>query len=365
MALRAGRYERFARRESAALVCHWITGLSGCQRGLRPRAVRALPADPARSMTRRAQFFRTWTPPVERRRGGSASPRSSVRSTRASSLAPVNLAESIRRYGHLAARHRSARQPAGRRPSPAARDARRHRSRAQARAGRRSSRGPAAGRVRRRCGMWSSGCAASTAATTGYDIAHIFVPEERQWLREAIETGRYRAPADPIDPVALLDRLTDVEVFERFLHRTFPGKTRFSIEGLDMLVPILDEVLSEAAEAGLRQAFIGMAHRGRLNVMAHVMGKPYEQILAEFKDPVRDALDLEGVQWSRRRQVPPRRVARDQRRRRGRSGRVDAAEPEPSRSDQSGARGHGARGRHRRAAAPGRRRSIRTPCCPS
>jgi len=135
-------------------------------------------------------------------------------------------------------------------------------------------------------------------STTGYDVAHIFVPDERRWLREAIETGRFRAPADPIDPVALLDRLTDVEVFERFLHRTFPGKTRFSIEGLDMLVPILDEVLSEAAEAGLRQAFVGMAHRGRLNVMAHVMGKPYEQILAEFKDPVQNELDLEGVQWT-------------------------------------------------------------------
>jgi 2-oxoglutarate dehydrogenase E1 component len=130
-------------------------------------------------------------------------------------------------------------------------------------------------------------------STTGYDVAHIFVPDERRWLREAIETGRFRAPADPIDPVALLDRLTDVEVFERFLHRTFPGKTRFSIEGLDMLVPILDEVLSEAAEAGLRQAFVGMAHRGRLNVMAHVMGKPYEQILAEFKDPIHE-LDLEA-----------------------------------------------------------------------
>lgn len=110
--------------------------------------------------------------------------------------------------------------------------------------------------------------------------------------------GDLRAPADPIDPIALLDRLTDVEAFERFLHRTFPGKTRFSIEGLDMLVPILDEVLSEAAEAGLRHSFIAMAHRGRLNVMAHVMGKPYEQILAEFKDPIRNDLDLEGVQWS-------------------------------------------------------------------
>jgi 2-oxoglutarate dehydrogenase E1 component len=135
-------------------------------------------------------------------------------------------------------------------------------------------------------------------STTGYDFAHIFVPEERRWLRDAVESSRFRAPADPIDPMALLDRLTDVEAFEKFLHRTFPGKTRFSIEGLDMLVPVLDEVITEAAEAGLRQAFVGMAHRGRLNVMAHVLGKPYEQILAEFKDPVRNQLALEGIQWS-------------------------------------------------------------------
>ena len=65
-----------------------------------------------------------------------------------------------------------------------------------------------------------------------------------------------------------------------------------------MLVPILDEVIAEAAESGIRQAFVGMAHRGRLNVMAHVLGKPYEQILAEFKDPIRSALGLEGIQWS-------------------------------------------------------------------
>ena len=86
--------------------------------------------------------------------------------------------------------------------------------------------------------------------------------------------------------MALLDRLTQVEAFEQFLHRSFPGKTRFSIEGLDMMVPILDEVIAESAEAGTRNILIGMAHRGRLNVMAHVLNKPYAQILAEFKDPV-------------------------------------------------------------------------------
>ena len=77
-----------------------------------------------------------------------------------------------------------------------------------------------------------------------------------------------------------------VEAFERFLHRTFPAKTRFSIEGLDMMVPILDEIIGDAAEAGVGHVLIGMAHRGRLNVIAHVLNKPYAQILAEFKDPV-------------------------------------------------------------------------------
>ncbi|MDQ3171364.1 MAG: 2-oxoglutarate dehydrogenase E1 component [Acidobacteriota bacterium] len=125
--------------------------------------------------------------------------------------------------------------------------------------------------------------------TTGYDFAHIFVPEERDWLRDVVERGPYRAPADPIDERALLERLTVVESFEKFLHRTFPGKTRFSIEGLDMLVPILDEVIGDIAETGTRSVFIGMAHRGRLNVLAHILNKPYAQILAEFKDPIRSA----------------------------------------------------------------------------
>ena len=97
--------------------------------------------------------------------------------------------------------------------------------------------------------------------------------------------GSARRPIRSI-PAKLLDRLSQVEAFERFLQRTFPGKTRFSIEGLDMLVPVLDEVIAEVGEAGIRQILIGMAHRGRLNVMAHVLNKPYAQILAEFKDPV-------------------------------------------------------------------------------
>jgi 2-oxoglutarate dehydrogenase E1 component len=135
-------------------------------------------------------------------------------------------------------------------------------------------------------------------STTGYDYAHVFVPEERRWLRQAAEAGRFRAPVDPIDPMALLDRLTQVEVFERFLHRTFPAKTRFSIEGVDMMIPILDEVIAEAAEAGIGNILIGMAHRGRLNVMAHVLNKPYAQILAAFKDPVSSKRFREDMAWT-------------------------------------------------------------------
>lgn len=124
------------------------------------------------------------------------------------------------------------------------------------------------------------------SGTIGYDWEHIRVPEERDWLREAAETGRFRPPRDPIDPGALLERLTQVEVFERFLHRVFPGKTRFSIEGIDILVPILDQIIVEAAATGIHRMLLGMAHRGRLNVLVHVLNKPYAQVMAEFKDPV-------------------------------------------------------------------------------
>jgi 2-oxoglutarate dehydrogenase E1 component len=123
-------------------------------------------------------------------------------------------------------------------------------------------------------------------SSTGFDISHVFVTEERDWLRRSVESGRFLPSMDPESSEALLDRITQVEVFERFLHKTFPGKTRFSIEGLDMMVPILDEIMSGAAGRGVRQMVIGMAHRGRLNVLAHILNKPYNQILAEFKDPI-------------------------------------------------------------------------------
>ncbi len=185
-------------------------------------------------------------------------------------------------------------------------------------------------------------------STTGFDFAHVFVPEERDWLRNAAESGRFLPPMDEKTSTALLDRITQVEVFERFLHRTFPGKTRFSIEGLDMLVPILDEIICGAADSGTRHALIGMAHRGRLNVLAHILQKPYAQILAEFKDPVNaHTLRLDQGWMGDVKYHAGARAAAP----RGQMHIAHGAESEPSRSRESGGRRHGARRRHGRECA--------------
>ncbi len=132
----------------------------------------------------------------------------------------------------------------------------------------------------------------------GYEVEHVTVPEERTWLREAIESARFRVQTDADAGGTLLARLTQLEAFEQFLHRTFPGKTRFSIEGADMLVPMLDELIRLAASDGIRTVQLGMAHRGRLNVMAHVVGKPYAAILAEFKEPLDARPARDDVGWT-------------------------------------------------------------------
>ncbi|MCC6177357.1 MAG: 2-oxoglutarate dehydrogenase E1 component [Chloroflexi bacterium] len=121
------------------------------------------------------------------------------------------------------------------------------------------------------------------SGSSGYEFAHVQNPEERGWLQEAIEVGRYLPPHDPVDERGLLDRLTEVSSFERFLQRAYPGQTRFSVEGVGMMIPMLDELIARAARTGTRSILLGMAHRGRLNVLAHVLGKPYDEVLAEFE----------------------------------------------------------------------------------
>jgi 2-oxoglutarate dehydrogenase E1 component len=119
--------------------------------------------------------------------------------------------------------------------------------------------------------------------TIAYEVEHIASHDERVWLRRTIESGEHRRPLSAEEKRRLLKRLTQVEALEHFLHKAYLGQKRFSIEGLDMLVPMLDLTVETAARAGARHVLLGMAHRGRLNVLTHIVGLPYETILKEFE----------------------------------------------------------------------------------
>src|SRR3954447_22057744 len=119
--------------------------------------------------------------------------------------------------------------------------------------------------------------------TIAYEIEHISSHRQRTWLREKIETGAFRKPLTNDEATALLRRLTMVDSLERFMHKAYLGQKQFTIEGLDMTVPMLDEMIQLAAANGAREVVIGMAHRGRLNVLAHNLGRAYETIWREFE----------------------------------------------------------------------------------
>src|SRR4051812_12468050 len=119
--------------------------------------------------------------------------------------------------------------------------------------------------------------------TIGYQFEHLSSHQQRLWLREMIETGAHRQPLTDEEKKRLLDRLIDVFQFERFLEKAYLGQKMFSIEGLDAVVPMLDEAVTLAQRAGAEEVVFGMAHRGRLSVLAHNLGRSVESILAEFE----------------------------------------------------------------------------------
>ena len=116
-----------------------------------------------------------------------------------------------------------------------------------------------------------------------YEIEHISDHAERVWLRQAIESGRFRQPLEQDERRALLRRLSQAEGFEQYLRRSFLGQKQFSLEGLETLVPMLDETIALAAAGGAHEVVIGMAHRGRLNALVHTVGRSYQSILREFE----------------------------------------------------------------------------------
>ncbi|MGH7607670.1 MAG: thiamine pyrophosphate-dependent enzyme, partial [Gemmatimonadales bacterium] len=130
---------------------------------------------------------------------------------------------------------------------------------------------------------------ATYCGTIAYEVEHIASHQERVWLRQVIESGEHRAALAPDDKKTLLARLTAVESLERFLHKAYLGQKRFSVEGLDMTIPMLDLIIEQAAAAGARKVTLGMAHRGRLNVLAHAVNVPYETIFGEFEGGYREA----------------------------------------------------------------------------
>ncbi len=127
------------------------------------------------------------------------------------------------------------------------------------------------------------------SSTIAYEVEHIANIEQREWLRDYIESGAHFVRLEPERARRMLVRLTKVETFERYLRKTYIGAKTFSIEGLDAMVPMLEEIITLFGDDGIRTAVIGMAHRGRLATIAHVVNRPYEEILAEF-----DAANLRG-----------------------------------------------------------------------
>jgi multifunctional 2-oxoglutarate metabolism enzyme len=119
--------------------------------------------------------------------------------------------------------------------------------------------------------------------TIAYEIEHIASHRQRVWLRERIESGTFRQPLTTEQRRTLLKRLVEVDALERFMHKAYLGQHQFSIEGLDMTVPMLDELIQLSAAYGGQEVVIGMAHRGRLNVLAHNLGRSYDTIFGEFE----------------------------------------------------------------------------------
>jgi len=116
----------------------------------------------------------------------------------------------------------------------------------------------------------------------GVELAHIESDEIRDWLLERMESTRNRLSLEPAVRRRMLERLTDAEVFEQFLHTKFLGEKRFSVEGGESLIPLMDRLIEDAAVTGVDDVLIGMAHRGRLNVLANVLGKPLGEIFRGF-----------------------------------------------------------------------------------
>ena len=222
--------------------------------------------------------------------------------------------------------------------------------------------------------------------TIAYEIEHIACHRQRTVAAREDRVRRLPQAADQRGAEArCCERLIEVDAFERFMHKAYLGQKQFSIEGLDMTVPMLDELIQLSAAHGAREVVVGMAHRGRLNVLAHNLGRPYDTIFAEFEGAsTLEAGHHDPAGRHRRRQVPPRRpgllpaaqrrvdprqprvqpVAPGVRRTRSSVGATRAAQttpPGPARPPRHQRRDADHPARRRRLPRPGRRRRDAQP----
>src|SRR5690606_20037198 len=119
--------------------------------------------------------------------------------------------------------------------------------------------------------------------TIGVEFMHIQLPDQKQWIQERIEGTHNRTEFTPLGKETILERLIEAEGFENFINTKYPGTKRFGLDGGESLVPALEQILKRGSQLGVEEVVIGMPHRGRLSVLAHVMNKPYVAILSEFQ----------------------------------------------------------------------------------
>jgi 2-oxoglutarate dehydrogenase E1 component len=121
-------------------------------------------------------------------------------------------------------------------------------------------------------------------SSIGVEFTHIEEPEPRLWLQNQMESTRNHASLDRTELVRILTKLTEAEIFEQFIHKNYVNAKRFSLEGAESMIPMIDLLIEAAGQHGIEELVIGMAHRGRLNVLVNVMGKNVREIFAAFDD---------------------------------------------------------------------------------
>ena len=135
---------------------------------------------------------------------------------------------------------------------------------------------------------------ATYCGTIGVEYMHIQEPDQKQWIQERVESAHNRTEFTPRGKEAILERLTEAEGFESFINTKYPGTKRFGLDGGEALMPALEQILKRGSQLGIEEVVIGMPHRGRLSVLAHVMNKPYQAILAEFQGQSSSPEEVQG-----------------------------------------------------------------------